>query len=246
VGSSTFDVEVLPVNEAVVTVDLIGVFTPTSRCIRFVTADCSEVSAVLSFVDHDLNPSTPVQATDTIEIPCGPSATLCAKDAQHTLWDTTTLSLSGTQYVADSVLSLDGCDTDDDGDCDINDVTLFLFQFGDLASAGGCPWDGVTRDADFSDNGAVGSEDYAFLVANFLTITSCACTPAPLSGGPGATTDVAWSLSVTDVPVAMREATDLDGSGFVDAHDVELFETAHGLPHALSARMLSGQLHDRR
>ncbi|MCB9905194.1 MAG: hypothetical protein H6831_12375 [Planctomycetes bacterium] len=42
--------------------------------------------------------------------------------------------------------------------------------FGSLAASGGCAWDGnTTRDADFSNNdGAVGSEDYTCLTANWL------------------------------------------------------------------------------
>jgi len=93
--------------------------------------------------------SAPATAVATSEIPCGGWTQLCAKDEPHTKWDTTGLTVVGAKYVAAATLVLDGGDTDDDGDVDINDVTLFLSQFGQLAHAGGCPWDGTTKDADF-------------------------------------------------------------------------------------------------
>jgi hypothetical protein len=105
-----------------------------------------------------------------IEVPCGEWTNLCAKDEQHTEWDGTSLSISGVQYSADFVLTLLPGDADNDGD--FHDVTWLLFTFGDLAAAGGCPWNG-TRDADFNNGGAVGSDDYSLMSSNFLTATAC-------------------------------------------------------------------------
>ncbi|RKY19441.1 MAG: hypothetical protein DRQ55_10605 [Planctomycetota bacterium] len=243
-ASQTFDVIVAETNLVDVEVVLVGVFADVSRCITFVTDDCSEADVLLSFSDLDLNPATPVQALATIEIPCGVSFSLCAKDEQHTLWSTTTLSgLGGGGYMADTPLALDGGDTDNDGDVDINDVTWFIFQFGGLAAGGGCPWDGVTRDADFSNNGAVGSEDYPFLTANFLATTSCGCAlPASSAGhrGPG-DPGASWRLLTAQLPAQMQERVDLNADGVVDAQDVRLFEQRNGLPHSLSDRLLSAQ-----
>ena len=144
---STFDVTVSLTNTVCLDVQLVGVATATTRCIHFVADDCT------STVDVALPFDTTGLFSGEIEIPCGNWTLLCAKDEQHTQWDTTSLSLdgTGTKYIADAVLALDGGDTDNDGDVDINDVTLFLLQFGQFASPGGCPWDGVTRDADFSN-----------------------------------------------------------------------------------------------
>ncbi len=240
-SAATFDITVEEFNDVDIEVVLVGVFTDVSRCITFMTSDCSETSEVLFFSDLDLNPATPVQAMTTVEIPCGTYSSLCVKDRQHTQWTTTTLSgLGSSGYVADSVVTLDGGDTDDDGDVDINDVTWYLFQFGSLAASGGCPWDGLTRDADFSNNGAVGSEDYPFLTANFLSMSSCSCVP-PLPDtagrGQGAGSSARWSLPLSQLPSPMHDRVDLNRDQVVNHLDVRLFESQHGLPHQLSERM---------
>jgi hypothetical protein len=235
-----FEVEVLPVTEVTVTVELVGVRVgPVSRCIHFVGGDCSDTyDDTLVFVDHDNNLATPVQATTTFEIACGPNATLCAKDEQHTLWGSTTLSVVGTTFLGDTIISLEGGDTDNDGDCDATDVSWFLFQFGNFASPGGCPWDG-TRDADFSDNGAVFTGDYAFLVNNYLTTSSCPCT-VPSTAGGGFGSHAINRIATTRLPKDMR-VLDRNVDGVFDHVDVRMFETEHGLPHALSSKMKSAR-----
>ncbi|MCP3916420.1 MAG: HYR domain-containing protein [bacterium] len=225
-----FNVTVTPTNVVCVEVELIGVSTPVTRCIRFVADDCSFADVSLSFIDHDAMMGTPVRAIAEIEIPCGEYASLCAKDEQHTKWETVTMSLSGVKYVTDTLISLTGGDTDNDGDVDINDVTWFLFQFGDLTAPGGCPWNG-TRDADFSNNGAIGSEDYTFLTANWLTTSTCACTfPAEIERPH-------FLPARQRATSARARAVDLNQDGWVDFADVEIFEKRHGLPHELSKRM---------
>ena len=224
----TFDVTVTPTNSVFVQIQLVGVSTATSRCITFVADDCGAVADVV----------LPFDATGffagSVELPCGTWTQVCAKDRQHTLWGSSTLSLSmdGTSYVADSVIELEGGDTDDDGDVDINDVTLFLFQFGQLYSDGGCPWDG-TRDADFNDNGAVGSSDYGFLTANWLALTGCGCT-GMLPGGDGDDDPSRMRRRVTS---GWEANLDLHRDGWIDHRDVRLFEERHGLPDRLSERM---------
>jgi polyisoprenoid-binding protein YceI len=226
----TFDVTITSTNLVDVEVHLVGVDVATSRCIRFELDVCSTaVDATLSFL-----PGGPAVATATIEVPCGSYAGICAKDEQHTLWATSPLVLSvdGARYEATTVLSLQGGDTDDDGDVDIDDVTWLLSQFGSLHAAGGCPWDG-TRDADFSDNGAVGSEDYTFLVANWLATSGCVSCPATAAGGHTRT-----SAPVVD---EVTRSADFDGNGTVDFHDVQIFEDARGLDRELSRLMRATQ-----
>ncbi|RKY18296.1 MAG: hypothetical protein DRQ55_13780 [Planctomycetota bacterium] len=230
VDIGAFGVTVTLTNKVSLDVQLVGVTTATTRCIRFVADDCGATADV----------SLPFDATGLfsgeIEVPCGNWTMLCAKDEQHTQWDTTTLSVSvdGLQYEADAVLALEGGDTDNDGDVDINDVTLFLSQFGSLSSSGGCPWDGVTRDADFDDGGAVGAMDYGFLTANWLTVSGCGCfgllTNSENQGRAGLVSRLA-------VYSEAERGADLDRDGVIDWRDVELFELRRGLPHVLSARM---------
>jgi hypothetical protein len=156
------------VNDLAIDIQLGGVLTIPTRCIHFVLDDCTEFSVELDFDDG------PGLFSGVVEIPCGAWTSLCIKDEQHTQWDTSTLSDVGTSYTGTAVTLLAG-DTDNDGDVDINDVTYFVATFGDLAAYGGCPWDGVTRDADFSNNGAVGGEDYTLLTGQWLTMSSCGC-----------------------------------------------------------------------
>ena len=254
VSMCMFDVTVTATNEIDVEVELSGVSIPVMRCIHFQTTDSCMVTAdaTLSFVDHDgddvnMNgiidateggssmPATPVRATGTITVPCGVYTSLCAKDEQHTKWaDTPAALVAGANYTALGVLSLDGGDTDNDGDVDINDVTFLIGQFGGSALPGGCPWDGVTRDSDFSNNGVVGSEDYVFLTANWLTSSSCPCTlpfgkfrPRLLASRPA-----------ND---ALAISADLNKDGKVDVLDVELLEQRHGLSGELSRKMRAGR-----
>jgi hypothetical protein len=227
---STFNVTITATNLVDVVVHLTG-SVPTSRCIRFQLDSCS------AFTDLTLafTGTAPAVATTTIEVPCGVWTKICAKDRQHTKWDDSLVTVVGQKYVASTTLVLDGGDTDNDGDIDINDVTLLLSQFGNLASAGGCPWNGTTRDADFNNGGAVGSEDYAFLVSGWLTTSSCPCSVS-LPGGEGGGDGRALRSSIVVHDSASR-AADLNRDGRVDYRDVELFEQAHGLSGELSSRM---------
>ena len=228
-ATSTFDVTVTATNAVDVIVQLQG-SVPTSRCIHFVMDDCGMITDTsLTFVG-----TAPSIAVATIEVPCGVWTEICAKDQQHTQWDSSSLIIVGAKYVASSALVLDGGDTDDDGDVDINDVTLYLAQFGNTAAAGGCPWDGVTRDSDFSNNGAVGSEDYVFLTANWLTTSGCSCSMPNVAGRQR----LEQSVVVRD---GLTAAADLNRDGLVDVRDVELFEARYGFSGALSERMYATQ-----
>jgi len=228
-STCTFDVTITDTVLVDVTVELTGSMPVTDRCIHFEVDSCSADS------DHELDfvGTAPAVAVATIEIPCGAWTVICAKDEQHTKWSNVSpLVLSGTKYTATVTLVLDGGDTDNDGDVDINDVTLFLAQFGNLTADGGCPWDGTTRDADFDNGGSVDSPDYAFLVANWLT-TSFSCCYLPVIGG-GRWGPLQDSLRVYDATTA---AADLNLDGRIDVLDVEVLEARHGLSGELSRRM---------
>jgi hypothetical protein len=233
-GNSTdllWDVTVTSTNVVHLEVELVGVDTPVTRCIRLQGSDCTFIDVSLSFTDHDVSALTPVRAVTSVEMPCGEYTSLCAKDQQHTKWSTTTLSIVGPDYDADALLSLDGGDTDDDGDVDIDDVTLFLAQFGTGPFPDVCAWTGV-RDSDFSNNGAIAAEDYTFLVNNWLTLSSCVCSIPSTWGGPGG-----LGRDRKAVTTRLDSQADLYRDGWIDYRDVELFETRNNLPHTLSKRM---------
>lgn len=243
-GDCTFTVAVANYNLASVEIELVGVFLPTSRCIRLVADDCdATLDVTLNFVDHDSNPLTPVRAVvpspanpAKLQFPCGAWTGFCAKDRQHTVWDTDPLAVSGNEYVMPGLLSLRGGDTNDNGAVDINDVTFLIFQFGQLATPGTCPWNGA-KDADFDNDGVVGSADYTFITANWLLATGCGCIDVPPRIGPPA--EGVYSISTDTLPAELR-AADLNRDGVVDVHDVEVFELIYGLSGELSERIRQG------
>jgi len=232
-----FDIEVTPTNLVDVTVELVG-SEPTSRCIHFVADACSATAdEVLAFTGP---PGGPAVGMGTIEIPCGDWTTLCAKDSQHTKWHTVGVIPAFDRWVTVSTLTLLPGDTDNDGDVDINDVTWLVATFGNLAAAGGCPFATSTpRDADFSNNGAVLSEDYSLLSGQFLSASSCTCAMAA-EPGSAAGFDQRRSLPTLSLAAHLRHA-DLNGDLVFDWIDVEEFERRAGLPHSLSTRMRNGR-----
>jgi hypothetical protein len=230
-------------NDLRVEVELFGNADPVTRCIHFVLNDCgSTVDAPLDFYDHDESPGTALHATGIIQVPCDtPWTYLCVKDEQHTKWATTTLSMSEGDYLANTVPVIDGGDTDNDGDCDIHDVTWYLAQNGSLAADGGCPWDGVTRDADFNNDGIVDSTgDYSFLARNWLTTSSCDCTLGLRGSLALAQTRVV--LDASTLPAETAAKADLNADGIIDYLDMEIFEFANALPNALSSQMRASTL----
>jgi len=232
-ASCDFDITVTPTNLIDVDVVLVG-SNPVLRCIHFVTDDCSVTAdEVLSFSGPIGGPAL---AFDTIEVECGDWSQLCAKDAQHTKWDTKGLVPAGDRWVVAAPLVLLPGDTDNDGDVDINDVTWIVFTFGGFALPGGCPFvTNTPRDGDFSNEGAIGSEDYSLLSGEFLTVSSCACaSPATAPWQVGFEGRLA--LPVSAMPLAVRSA-DLTRDGLFDWRDVAEFERRHGLPEGLSRTM---------
>ncbi|MHC5114410.1 MAG: HYR domain-containing protein [Planctomycetota bacterium] len=200
----TFNVTVTPQNAVDVVVELPGSL-PVTRCIKFVTDSCANVTnALVEFVDHDANPATPVRGEATILVSCGNWTTICAKDEQHTQWDSSPLTITDGKYVADNVLSLLPGDTDNDGDVDMLDVNLLLFNFGAPDLPGGCPWNGI-RGADFNNNGNVGSEDFSLLSANWLAVTSCPCADSSFGPNQGSGAKPTLVLPPTSlVPIQPR------------------------------------------
>jgi hypothetical protein len=235
-SSCQFMVTVTATNTVAVEVELAGVFTPVARCIHFVSGACVESDVVVSFTDHDMNPGTPVRGTALLDLACGPydGEPICVKDEQHTKWNTGSLMISGDIYISVGAISLIGGDTDNDGDVDINDVTLLLAQFGQFFHPGGCAWNG-TRDADFSNNGVIASEDYTFLTASWLTTSACACM-LPIVGG-GSLEAEALPVRVPVSSSALMRTADLNSDGWIDVKDVEVLEQRLDLGADLSRRM---------
>ncbi|HUU94732.1 MAG TPA: right-handed parallel beta-helix repeat-containing protein [Phycisphaerae bacterium] len=201
-----------------------------TRCIEFTAKNGTDCAMPVS-VEVVFSGALPAIGTaPTFEVECGDWTELCAKDEQHTLYDTQSLKAPGTVYQTTVALNLLAGDTDNDSDVDINDVTWLIYQYGQPAEDGGCLWDG-TRDADFSNNGIVYSEDYTILSYYWLNSTECACT----KGFGGERTAVKLSGDeLKSLPADVVAAVDLNADGVIDHRDVRLFEQSHGLPDTLS------------
>jgi len=227
VSTCSFDVTVTLTNAMHIDLQLVGVTVPTTRCIHFVADDCGATADVELAFDANGRALNAV-----IEIPCGTWSSICAKDEQHTKWATGDLVLDGTKYVlapSTPLLALRAGDTDNDGDVDINDVTLLLAQFGAPEPPGGCPWQGI-RGADFSNNGTVAAEDYSLLTPEWLTTSECGCAMTPSA-------IVQTRTRAADLAPWVASRVDLNRDGSVSHEDVRIFEQRHGLPNTLSTRI---------
>ncbi|MFO0873082.1 MAG: hypothetical protein U0575_03810 [Phycisphaerales bacterium] len=215
-----------------------------NRCIHFQTNMCAAVADVtLPFTPQACFGANYATFVGDILIPCGTWTSLCAKDRQHTKWDTATLLRTGTTYSASPITLLPG-DDDNDGDVDINDVTWLVFQFGGPAKAPTCfPIFPADRDADFGNSGFVGIQDYSAMTPQFLTVSSCACALPELGEPEEFVKDRTW-LSIDEIDPAIAADVDLNGDGIFDHTDVRIFEMRNGLPTTLSSKMRAHPNHE--
>lgn len=143
-----------------------------------------------------------------------------AKDEQHTLRSTAALTVSGTKYVADFTqdAALVGGDATNDNLIDIRDFGVFAGQYGSNP-----PLDTAwpVRNANFSCNLGVGTDDYTFIAAGFLHFGNNLC-----SGGATLASIPLLRASYAQLRVAgvsNPEVADVNRDGIVDMRDVSLF-----------------------
>lgn len=243
------NVTVLPYTELQVTLELPG-SEPGERCVTLAAYDCNnpadpvETTATVEFIDHDANPLTPVRFSGPVPFALGAWSSVNAKDRQHTKWG----SGSSVTNEPGSVLALDTIvmeagDNDDDGDVDINDLTWLVSTFGEPGSPSCGPE--FARDADFSNDGFVATEDFSLLSAQWLTISQakvgCVApsTSGPTDPAPKAKLDRRTSIATSQLDSSRRRA-DLNGDGVFDWRDVQKFERSRGLASGLSERLRAG------
>ena len=220
-----------------------GVEGPVTRCINFTVGSdyaCGTPNSVDVLFTGD-----PAIGTVTFEVEDDVWTRINAKDEQHAVSATSTLSLAGSAYYADVALDLRGGDTDNNDVVEIDDVTWLIGTFGEAADGGTHPWDTV-RCADFSDNGFVGTEDFTFLAENWAVfeIFECGGVLASQSSG-GVLGSAATSpleaprtlVPVGELPDWVANRADFNRDGVVDVEDVKRFEQLHGLGNALSSKM---------
>jgi hypothetical protein len=257
VATCEFTVTVLAYNDVVgVVVQLQGVDAddwptpPLTRCIKFIAKNGTNCATAVHVWVEFYDPSDTGVAIGVadFEVQCGDWTELCAKDEQHTLYDTQSLTVVGTEYQTTADLYLLAGDTDNDSDVDIHDVTWLMYQWGlgaGPAAFGDCPWDG-TRDADFTNNDLLQTTDYLLLSGNWHEWSTCTCAKLLGGGGPtrltlaGRVTELC--VAVVDLPPEMADAVDLNRDGMVDYLDVAEFEVRHGLPDTLSSQIEAATL----
>ena len=248
----SYDVEVTFTNTIRATVQLRGVNAgggSRTRCIKFVPKSGGVCSDPV-YVDVVFTGGLPgATGTAVFEVPCGDYDAICAKDEQHTQYDTQALIINGTEFQTAATLVLIGGDTDNDSDVDINDLTWFLLQFGQAAVNLPCgPFTPtpLTRDADFSLNSIVDAFDLQFFnsPAGFpIQPVPCTCDPVGVAqpGGRFATPleSMRVSVPIGELDPQVGPAVDFNNDGIFDYRDVEIFERQHGLTNELSAKMKS-------
>ncbi len=245
-----YDVIVNGTNVIRASVQLFGVNATTgagnrTRCIKFVPKSNGVCGDPVSVMVTFFGGLPGAIGEGVFEVPCGDWDELCAKDEQHTQYDTKGLVMVGNEFQTTATLVLIGGDSDNDSDVDINDLTLFLLRFNTLAVNGGCPFvfSQANRDADFSLNGLVDAPDLQFF--NNATLgfpiqpTFCPCAVGPGSSPPPnlLAQTMRVSVPISQLPSDVGPAVDYNSDRTFDWKDVELFERNHGLTHELSARM---------
>ena len=247
IGTNSFDVVILDQNVVEVDLVLAGATDGADfdRCIRFNLTDgtdCVEISSIVTF--SQAMPGDPFIGEISLDVPCGVYTDISAKDAAHTLYAESplgvvmsTTALSGADmldvFANTGPIVLLGGDTDDDGDVDINDISLFIAQFGEPVGdvATGVGTCSEERNADFDNDGTIGGNDYTFFFDTFLMVTGPVCAPSStLTAGRGSR----MSLKAT---TARLRKLDTNGDGVFDVLDVEAFEVREGLSGELSRMM---------
>lgn len=155
---------------------------------------------------------------------------ISAKDEQHTIRTLGSLldPDQNKQFIAD--LTLIGGDANNDNVVDIRDHGVFSGQYG----THGHPF--PDRDADFSCDGQVWSEDYTFIHVNFLK--QGGKLPGSAAASSLSETVPLTTISVSELgkeigPEAAQKA-DINNDGVVDMNDIKLFMSKHASKRELA------------
>ena len=233
VGICTFQVEVRPVNELAVSVELQSAAPgPFVRCITFDLWQCGEPAVTatgeLTF--------TSGLASGVIEVPCGDYDCITARDVLHTLRvtdedDFGTAPVVGTQYVADFTDhsgtggdddALIGGNLNDDPWVDILDFGVLTAQWNDNFGTGDTDCTVAAPHSDVSGDGLVSAEDFTFIQVNFLAGSETNCCGEPDNLGDGPVREISVG-ELRSMGLGALAAGDLNHDGWLDADDISAF-----------------------
>ncbi len=246
-GQMSSDVQTVTVNAvntvtATVVLDDVNLgMAMLTRCIKFIAKTGSNCAPPV-YVPIVFS-GTPAMGTATFDVACGNWTSLCAKDEQHTIYDTQPMVVDGLEFDVPTPLTLLGGDTDNDSDVDIDDVTFLLFRFGlaDPPNPMCNPWSLAIRGSNFDNVGVVGTGDYSILSSNWQAITSCLCAGPAIGGGEPVTRTRVNALTL---PADVSARADRNRDGWVDYKDVADLEARFGLGSVLSSKIRAAEQPD--
>ncbi len=215
------------VHEVTLSIQLAGVVSSISRCIRFEVFECGGASEV---VTKQVAFTGGQAAGVRLEVPLANYDCISARDTLHTLArvDPGFTSVDGIHYSADFTdqtggggadQALVGGNANGDNFVDIFDFGLFTGQWNATYPPPSCAT--LPPQADFSGNNTVFTEDFTFIANNFLEEGDDACcAPIPAGAGPVAAISVA---ELNARGLGLMAAGDLNGDGWLDQMDMVAF-----------------------
>ena len=185
------------------------------RMIRFKTGSLVQVRPV------SIDPIQRAGVVTDLQVPVAAAyGCVSAKDAGHSLTDTSPATVVGTRYAADFSLAFG--DSNDDDLVDVVDFTYFVFDHGQAAGDGR---------SNFNADGFVNNEDFSYIAINFFRSgQSCG---AFTGGAPKS------SISVKELRrmgLGHLAVADCNRDGLVDQRDIQIYLATGGRPIEAASR----------
>jgi|GEM_PF-5771610 len=236
----TFDVTVLAFNDLIVSVEIQGIDTAVTRCIKFTFTNCTTSNSEVIYRDVGFDAAGVATNVPFDDLPCefGPFDCVTAEDVLHTLQvrldSAPDFGIVGTQYVADftGVNRLTTADYYNDDLIDISDFGVMIVEWGacydsepDTVCDGNtpCAYTPPTGfHADANGDGTMDVSDFNPISANFLMTGDPDCCVRG-DGGGDEPRDAITVQELREMGVHNARVADLNGDGWIDMTDVELF-----------------------
>lgn len=231
IGNCSFNVTVNSYNLMTVNIGLNGGYfaNPFDRCITFELWSGNVLAATVNQLMTFPGGANPTITGAVVQVPCGSYDCITARDRRHTLRQTASLGVSGSNYTT----SFTGGDllrsgnANDDAFIDILDFGAFAGQFNTGRPPLTCaiPF----PDTDFSGDRVVNSTDFTYIQTQFLAAREANCFGPNFDGeGEGLLGNTEPLVSVTVEELIKHGlqdlvAADLNGDGILSPEDIVAF-----------------------